>query len=347
VARDGTTLLVANPTARSGRARRSVERALELLAAAGLRPEFLPTLPRGGTVAIIAQRIERGGVARVVYLGGDGTFAEAAKGIIFARESCGADVPLGMLPMGTANDQGRSFGIPAGERALPGNVAIIAAGVEQFLDVGTVEAFGGGDEPLARDLWFDSFGVGLSALVLAARNRDRAAVDRWPVLRDVYRDKLVYVGAAVRAFLGGLVRPTRFAVELEVDGAQTRHEAVNEVLVKGTLLYAGDWIFDPDAKPDDGRFEVVVIHGAADWAAAAIRGHKHNPTTADDLEVLGVPPRAIVRGRRIEVRLERPRGLPRVPAQIDGEEFVACDHYAVENLVHHLRIVVPEDARWI
>ena len=41
---------------------------------------------------------------------------EAAREL--GRERAGVDVPLGMLPMGTANDQGRSFGIVAGVKAL-------------------------------------------------------------------------------------------------------------------------------------------------------------------------------------------------------------------------------------
>src|SRR5690606_37108430 len=109
---------------------------MEGLRAARLEPEFFSTLPNGATVASLAERLERGDIARVIYLGGDGTFAETAKGIILARESCGIDTPMGMLPMGTANDQGRSFGVHSGLRALPGNIDIIAAGVEQWLDVG-------------------------------------------------------------------------------------------------------------------------------------------------------------------------------------------------------------------
>src|SRR5690606_17212391 len=105
------TLLVANPTARSGKARRFIDEAIEALRGASLDPEFFPTLPEGKTVPALAERLEREDVARVVYMGGDGTFAEAAKGIILARERAGVDPPLGMLPMGTANDQGRSFGI--------------------------------------------------------------------------------------------------------------------------------------------------------------------------------------------------------------------------------------------
>ncbi len=341
---------MANPTARSGKAKRYIDDAMAVLDDAGLFPEFVATLPAGATVAKLAARIEREDAARVVYMGGDGTFAEAAKSIILARERTGVDVPLGMLPMGTANDQGRSFGITSGVRALRRNVDIIAAGVEQWLDVGRIEALDAGGEPIAKDLWFDSCGMGLSARVLAKRNREREWVEKVPVLRSFYRDKLVYTSATVRTLVLGAFGGANFDAEVAIDGASASFDSVTDILVQGTIIYAGDWIFDPSAKPDDGRFEVVVLRGHADWAAAALGGHKRNPVTGDDLAVLGLPRREVPRGRVIEIRLTaRRRAGMNAPihAQIDGEEFVTAGHYRIENLFHHLRIIVPEDSHWV
>lgn len=387
VARPRRTLLVANPTARSGKAKRYIDDAMAVLDDAGLQPEFVATLPHGATVEALATRIEREDAARVVYMGGDGTFAEAAKAIILARERTGIDVPLGMLPMGTANDQGRSFGITSGVRAMRRNVDIIASGVEQWLDVGRIEAFDADGNAVAKDLWFDSCGVGLSARVLAKRNREREWVEKVPLLRSFYRDKLVYTSATVRTLVLGVFGSANFDAHVGIDGAWSEFESVTDILIQGTIVYAGDWIFDPTSKPDDGKFEVVVLRGHADWAAAAIGGHKHNPVTSDDLAVMGLPRRDVPRGRVIEVRLggpppapqQRPDssdahaaasvpddeaatepptaskrgriarslGPPTIDAQIDGEEFVRASHYRIENLFHHLRIIVPEDSHWV
>ena len=338
---------MANPTARSGKAKRYIDKAMEALEISRLHPEFFATLPDGATVEALAERLEKEDAARVIYMGGDGTFAEAAKGIILARERAGVDVPLGMLPMGTANDQGRSFGITAGSRALQRNVDVIAAGVEQWLDVGRIEAIDESGNPVATDLWFDSCGVGLSARILFQRNRDREFVERVPLVRRVYRDKLVYTSATIRSLLSGMVTRTSFSAELTTDGETRELTGVTDLLVQGTILYAGDWIFDATAKPDDGRFEVVVLRGHADWAAAAIAGHKRNPVTGDDLEVLGVSRRAVPKAKHIELRLFKPAGLEVIPAQIDGEEWVSANHYRIENLFHHLRIIVPEDPHWV
>ncbi|WP_052547615.1 diacylglycerol/lipid kinase family protein [Enhygromyxa salina] len=344
------SILVANPTARTGKAERAISRALEGLASAGLEPEFFATQPEGKTVAGLADRIEREDVARVVYLGGDGTFAESAKGIILARERSGVDVPLAMLPMGTANDQGRSFGISAGPKALEQNIKTIAGGCEQWMDVGRIEAIDDDGEVIRSDLWFDNCGFGLSARILAQRNRDREFVAKVPLVKQLYRDKLVYAGAAVSQMVKSVVGgPTGslFSCEVTVDGEVLEWVGLTDLVVNGTILYGGEWIFVEDSRADDGKFEVVPFRSHADWVMSAISKHKKNPVTNDDLEVVGLSGREFRRGTSIELRMFRPNNGPAIPSQIDGEEFVTAEHYRVENLFHHLRIIVPEDPHWI
>jgi diacylglycerol kinase family enzyme len=341
------SVLVANPAAKTGRAGKAVARALELCEQARLDPEFFPTEPEGATVHSLADRLERGDVARVIYLGGDGTFADSAKAIILARERSGIDVPLGMLPMGTANDQGRSFGIAAGEKQLPRNIEIIAAGVERWLDAGRVEALDEHGEILAEDLWFDSCGLGLSASILAQRNRDRELIGKVPLLNRVYRDKLVYAGAAFMRLFGSIVQGWRFTCEARIDGTVREFHECTDIIVKNTLLYGGDWLFAPEAKADDGRFELIVITSPVDWVSAAISGHKANPVTDDDRAVVGLTGRDVASGTHLELRVFRPPDVEPIPAQIDGEEFPSTDHYRIDALFHHLRILVPDDPHWI
>lgn len=345
-----TSLLVANPTARTGKAGRTIDRAMEGLAGKGLHPEFFPTLPEGRTVAALAERLERGDCSRVIYLGGDGTFAESAKGIILARERTGVDVPMGMLPMGTANDQGRSFGIHAGPKALDRNIDTIAVGCEQWLDVGRIEALDERGDVKRSDLWFDNCGFGLSARILAQRNRDREWAARVPVVKQFYRDKLVYAGAAFSELfksLAGGPSDSLFSAELTIDGEVVEWVGLTDLVVNGTILFGGEWIFVEDSRADDGKFEVIPFRSHADWVSATIKSHKHNPVTEADREVVGLRGREFKRGREIEVRLFRAQQGPEIPAQIDGEEFTTGYHYRVDNLFHHLRIIVPEDAHWV
>ena len=163
---------------------------------------------------------------------------------------------------------------------------------------------GDDDTPLCRDLWFDSWGLGLSAQILAKRNREREIVKRIPLVRQIYRDKLVYIRAGLSSYLKNVVKSlfgrARFAAQIRIDDRTVDYDGVNDIVVKGTLLYGGDWIFAPEGKPDDGKFEVIIVKNNTDWGAAAIGAHKRNPVTRDDLAVLGLPRREIPSGRVVD-----------------------------------------------
>ena len=68
-------LLVANPTAQSGRNAERIARAGQLLDAAGLAHTLLPTLPSGGTIGAVRDALSRGDWSMVVAMGGYGTFS--------------------------------------------------------------------------------------------------------------------------------------------------------------------------------------------------------------------------------------------------------------------------------
>src|ERR1700722_2273535 len=118
-----THLLVGNPTAQSGRNSERIERALDLLRRAGAPAELLPTLPDGKTIGAVREALDSGGVRVVIAMGGDGTFREVAAGLLASQAR--TDVALGMLPTGTANDQGKSFGLDASPESLATNVRVI------------------------------------------------------------------------------------------------------------------------------------------------------------------------------------------------------------------------------
>lgn len=347
------TLLVANPAARTGRAAATIERAMTALEDAGLDPEFQATAPGGDAVETLVSRIERGDVSRVVYLGGDGTFADAAKAIVRARERHGIDLPLGMLPMGTANNQGLSFGIPAGPSAIEPNVEVIASGREHRLDVGKISAYDDLDALVREDLWFDSCGFGLSPRILAQRNRDLESVERMPVVRHLYRDHMVYLRGFLAQFVTTVMTGWRFAGTITIDGVSYDYEDITDLIVLGTILYGGEWILAPQARPDDGKFEVVVVRTPADWITSGLRGLKRTPVADDGWVALGYAERSFPAGSSIEITLEPARHGRLVPseqpvlAQIDGEEFPAAQRYVLTNLPRRLRIIVPEDASWI
>lgn len=327
-------LLVGNPTAQSGRNRERIDRARELLDIHSLAHDFMATLPGGATIAAVAEAARTGRYSTIVAMGGDGTFREVAAGILESGEAC----VLGMLPTGTANDQGRSFGMSAAPEALDRNVATLAARHIVPLDGGRLSPLGA--EPGTPATWFfDSAGWGLSARVLRWRNEDRAVVGQIPLLRELYRDKFVYAGAVLQAFLASYVQDQDFDCEVETPAGTVRLEGITDLIIKNTRYYAGAWVFDESASPEDGLMELVPLRGRNELIARAVLAHEEVPLFAEELPE-GFQLSEIVRAPWFRLRLQE-RDVP-IEAQVDGEEHAAGNAWQVEVVRHALQLIVPE-----
>jgi diacylglycerol kinase family enzyme len=251
------------------------------------------------------------------------------------------------LPAGTANDQGKSFGIAASAKALEDNVRIILGGHTTQLDVGELTAFSDGGNALRRDLFFDSAGWGLSAAILAFRNRELDIVKNIPVWRDMYRDYAVYLRAAVRELGLSWVTRDRFAAEVTIDGEEHNFERLADLVISNTIVYAGEWLTDSESRTDDGMFEVLPFRGVRDWTSKFIVQHKKVPLTEEMLNRIGVSHSPVYRGREIKIQILRPNKDKRLPAQLDGDEFPQADQFEVRVHPRLLNIIVPEDFHWI
>jgi diacylglycerol kinase family enzyme len=335
---DKPAVLFANPTAQSGQAADWVKTARALLDAAGVPHRFEATAPAGATVDIVRRAIDDEGSRVVIYMGGDGTFAEVAKGVLASQHA--GQVAMGMLPTGTANDQGKSFGLAAGPGALDHNVEVIAHGATLAIDVGMITIHGETPAP-QHDLFFDSFSIGLGAATLATRNRDRELVGKIPGLGMLYRDQLVYAGALVQRLLESYVVDVKFDVAATIDGSPYRFADVLDIIIKNTRIFGGEWVLDPRAEADDGQFELVPITGRRNFTQKILSTFRASPISEGDLRGLGFDLAPPVPGRRfvLEVHVDGPR-----PAcQFDGEEVAAGDRYEIEVAPRCLRLIVPRE----
>lgn len=114
-------LLIYNPTSGGRRHRRfaEIERAVRILKDAGVSTEIAPTTGRGTAIRIARQAVEqRRGM--VIACGGDGTNNEIINGL------AGSQVPMALLPAGTANILAKELGIPwdipHAARLIPGGI---------------------------------------------------------------------------------------------------------------------------------------------------------------------------------------------------------------------------------
>lgn len=120
-----TALLLINQRSRKGRI--DAARATQLLQQSGLillEPAYDDSRPYAELITAYASQVDL-----VIVGGGDGTLNAAAAGLMQTG------LPLGILPLGTANDFARTLGIPT---QLEQAVSIICQGHVRFVDLGEV-----------------------------------------------------------------------------------------------------------------------------------------------------------------------------------------------------------------
>lgn len=121
-------LLIVNPG--SGTGEQNLDADLQRLRDHGI--EVIREQPEGPEhVSGLIERY-RDQIDRVIIGGGDGSMNMALPGLMKH------ELPLGILPMGTANDLARTLGIPEDYRAA---CEIIATGAQRNIDIGEVNGF--------------------------------------------------------------------------------------------------------------------------------------------------------------------------------------------------------------
>jgi diacylglycerol kinase family enzyme len=161
------------------------------------------------------------------------------------------------------------------------------------------------------------------------------------LLKAFYRDQLVYAGALLRVFLDSFVVDDAFSATVEADGRRVELEGLTDLIIKGTRVYGGAWVFDRAARHDDGLFEVVPFRGKLDWTSKAIVDLDGNPITEEMLNTIGVEHSHPFSAARIALRFAWGHRGPAPAAQIDGEEYEASDEATIEVVPRAIRLIVP------
>lgn len=219
------TLLLVNPHARSGKLELG-----ELLAPLqDLGPVIAPkSLGREAARKAIAHY--SGSVARVVIGGGDGSLHAALPAVLEAK------LPLGVLPLGTANDFARSLGVAN----VPEAVEVIVAGRTQPVDVGVVNG----------TCFLNAVGIGLGPEI--NRNLDRDSKSSFGVL--------AYLIHALK----NLRRHRGMHAVIECDGSRHALRSL-QITIGNGIYYGGGMSIAKDARLDDGKLDVLSIPPQSPW----------------------------------------------------------------------------------
>ena len=223
-----------------------------------------PNARRGGTVLdpVIA-RLEQGGidvsierfaspdeVSRdivrrgkdfdlVVVCGGDGTLNSAAPGVL------ATGLPMGILPMGTADDLARTLEI-SDDLLLAADVII--AGKTRRVDLGEVNT-----HP-----FFNVASIGLSADL--ANGLTAEAKKRW--------GKLAYALTALKV----LARAKPFRATIISASGEERVKTL-QIAVGNGRHYGGGTVIEADAAIDDGHLDLYSLEQDSVWKLLLLFGH--------------------------------------------------------------------------
>jgi YegS/Rv2252/BmrU family lipid kinase len=209
---------------------------------------------RPGEGIELAAAAARQGAKLIIACGGDGTISEVANGMLLA----GGDSELGILPSGTGGDFRKTIGVSAraGEAAR-----ILRTGRTRLLDVGKV-TFIGHDGAHESRYFLGVASFGMSADVIS---RVKEGGPDWlPAKGPKWLTGRVSFGVAMLE-TALKTEPTRVVVQLDDDPA--RHLTVANLCIANARYFGGGMKIAPNAKLDDGKFDVISI---GDLGAARI-----------------------------------------------------------------------------
>ncbi|MDH2430644.1 YegS/Rv2252/BmrU family lipid kinase [Sphaerisporangium sp. TRM90804] len=221
----GELVLLVNPAARGGRSLRLLDPVVRRLREAGLPVSVIVGTSGQDALERACTAVAEGPEALVAF-GGDGLVHLAVQAV------AGTDVPLGVIPAGTGNDIARALGIPRADLVAAADV--VAAGKTRTVDAARI----GGEE------WF----AGVMACGFDSRVNERANAMAGPGGRGRY---LLATLAELRSF-------TPLPFTIIADGEVLEREAML-VAVGNTSSYGAGMRVCPDAVPDDGLLDVVIV----------------------------------------------------------------------------------------
>lgn len=277
------TVFLVNPASANGKTGKRWPQMARAAHDAGLRGEAIFS-ERPGQLAELAREAADGGATLLVVVGGDGTVHEVVNGVA-GREG----VELALIPRGTGWDFARGHEIP---KDLNEALRIARDEKARPFDLGRATYQTGTGEATA---WFANIAsVGMSGAVAAKANSTTKAL-----------------GAKTSYLLAlGVVFARWKNVRLKVVVDAERREALMEDAVVAVGRYlAGGMMITPDAVPDDGLFDVLLIGDVTKAELIRVMPKIYRGTH------LPHPKGEVLRGTSVSIEADEA-----MPIQLDGEQ---------------------------
>jgi diacylglycerol kinase (ATP) len=230
--------IILNPYAGRWKGLRKRAELESILSAMGVDYDLVLTeAPEHGTSLAYQAVIQ--GFSPIISAGGDGSFSEVMNGIVSASLDSHTDpTPMGLLPLGTANDLMVNLNIPTD---LSGAVQVITAGQIRHIDLGMVTAWNM-SKTIQKHRYFDNnSAIGLEPTITLVQQK-----------MTKLRGKLRYLVAT----LVGVAKNPKWVMHLEWEGGEY-HGPVTLVTAGNNPLTGGVFYMAPHADPFDGKLNCV------------------------------------------------------------------------------------------
>jgi YegS/Rv2252/BmrU family lipid kinase len=227
-----------------------------------------------------------GGARLLVAVGGDGTVNEVANGLVGAEEA-----ELAIVPRGTGGDFVRTFGIPS---RLEDAVRVALHGRTRTIDLGRA----------AFRTWSGEAGESYFANIASAGMSGAVAKRTNEATYTPLGGKVAYLWSTVVVFAGW----RNAELEVTVDGA-VRSGPMFDVIVGNCCYLAGGMKMLPEAEPDDGLFDVLLIGDVSKLDLVRTMPKIYRGTH------LPHPRAELLRGASVTVETSQ-----QLPVELDGEQ---------------------------
>ena len=243
---------------------------------------------RPGELTELARHAVEDGATLLVVVGGDGTVHEVVNGVLGA--STPLEVELAVLPRGTGKDFVRSLRIPSGVDAA---LAIARNGRPRMVDVGRA-SYRAWDGSTANAYFANFAGAGISGAIARRANRSSKALG----------GRISFLAATIAVFASW----KSASVTVEIDDVRRTGDMFEVLVMNGDYAAGGMWV-TPDAEPDDGRLDVLLIGDVtkADFVRTFPKIYRGKHLSHPKIDLL--------RGEAVQVD-----AVPAVPIVLDGEQ---------------------------
>lgn len=246
-------LVIINPLA--AKARLAWPRIQGQLDAAGLEYQAYETTSAGDATTRVRAALTSG-IESVVVVGGDGTLSEAAEGFFqfndnldFPPAPVNPSATLAILPAGTGNDFAR--GLQRGRSPLQKWIDVLVSHHRGERNARTIDVLYG------RCNGFETPFICLNASTMGIGGETAGRVAAQGKFMRNFSGEFRFVFAAV----GALAAWRERRVRVRVDGRVVVDGPMNLAGVANGLYAGGGMMLSPEARPDDGKLDVITASG--------------------------------------------------------------------------------------